>query len=424
MTDTPGVNLVHEIHTSERKSFRGCRLRWKWRFIDEWCPIGAAKPLEFGIAFHKAMETLYKPETWHWDKNVVGELAVKTFVDECEKQFQAYIRETGEIDIDDEIRKDYDERVELGKGMLRYYYRKQLPRHPDGFKPIKVEIAFEVPIVDPKTGKQLKCTCKKCFERWWATDEAKALVAECRRIQGAKGYTPCDPEDHFESTGGLPVVYSGRIDALGEDERGRYWIIDWKTAAQISEDEEFLQLDSQVGSYVWALRKMLGLNVVGFIYHQQKKGYPQPPTMNKSIRKGRWYSVNKNQDTDYETYLETVKEGDPEAYEEGLYDEFLEYLRNDGITFFKRNVIFKTDAEMEDIEENIYLEVLDMIDRNVRIYRNDGRFSCKYCAYREPCIGKARGEDYEYGLMTMFKKEPPYYYRQRLGASTESKGGE
>lgn len=417
-------SLTHQIHTSERKSFRGCRLRWKWHFLDEWTPIGAAKPLEFGIAYHKAMEVLYNPDTWGWDREVVGELAVKTFVDECNKQMTDYLKETGRDDYDHEVEKDYNERIELGKGMLRYYYRDQLPKHPDSFKPVKVEIGFEVPIKNPKTGEQLRCICDKCFERWYKTDEAKQKIAECNERHAAAGNLPCDPKGHFESTGGLPVVYAGRIDALGEDENGDYWIIDWKTAAQISDDEEFLELDDQIGSYVWALVVGLGLPVRGFIYHQQRKGYPQPPQRNKHIRLGCAFSVSKNQQTDYETFLRTVQAEDTAAYESGAYDAFLDFLKNEGIVYYKRNVVIKTEAQLKSIEEDIWNEVLDMIDPNVRIYRNAGRFSCKYCAFRQPCLDKARGADYTYGLQTLFKKQEPYYYRQERGASTESKGGE
>lgn len=419
------AKLVHEIHTSERKSFRGCRLRWKWHFIDEWTPIGSAPPLEFGIAYHKAMEVLYNPETWDLpSREVVGELAVKTFVDECNKQKQAYLQESGQEDFDHEVEKDYAERIELGKGMLRYFYRKQLPNNPEKLRPVKVEVAFEVPITNPWTGEELFCKCKKCFERWYATDEAKQKIAECNARHEAKGTLPCDPKGHFESTGGLPVVYAGRIDALGEDENGDYWIIDWKTTAQITEDEEFLELDSQIGSYVWALVVGLGLPVRGFIYHQQRKGYPQPPKRNKHIRLGCAFSVSKSQTTDYETFLETVKTEDTAAYESGAYDEFLDFLKHEGIVYYKRDIVIKTPEQLRSIHEDIYNEVLDMIDPNLRIYRNDGRFSCKWCAFRQPCLDKARGADYEYGLRTLFKKQPPYYYRQQRGASTESKGGE
>jgi hypothetical protein len=383
-----------------------------------------AKPLEFGIAYHKAMEVLYNPETWDWDRTVVGELAVKAFVDACVGQMETYLRDSGRDSVDPEVKADYDERIELGKGMLRYYYQKQLPKHPEGFRPIKVEVAFEVPINHPD-GTQVRCKCSTCFRRWFATKEAQEAVLTCNERHAKAGNLPCDPEGHFESTGGLPVVYAGRIDAIGEDENGDYWIIDWKTAAQIKEDdEEFLELDDQIGSYVWALFQVLGLNVRGFIYHQQRKGFPRPPQRNKHLRLGCAFSVSKSQETDYETFLATVQEEDTEAYKAGLYDNFLRYLREDGVVYFKRNVVIKTPAQLRSIEQDIYLETLDMIDPSVRIYRNAGRFSCKYCAFRQPCLGRARGEDYTYGLQTLFKKELPYYYRQQLGASTESKGGE
>lgn len=47
-------SLTHEIHTSERKSFRGCRRRWDWIFRGNYYPVVTAKPLEFGIAYHLA----------------------------------------------------------------------------------------------------------------------------------------------------------------------------------------------------------------------------------------------------------------------------------------------------------------------------------------------------------------------------------
>jgi PD-(D/E)XK nuclease superfamily protein len=408
------TKLTHEVHTSERKSFKGCRRRWDWHFRQNWTPIGSAPPLEFGIAYHKGMEVLYNPETWGWDREVVGELAVKTFVDECNKQRNTYLRETDAVELEPAVQDDYDERIELGKGMLRYYYREQLPKNPDGFRPVKVEISFEVPILDPETGEQLMCKCDQCWRRFIdanADDPAfQSLVTDGHHTR--------------ERWVGLPVTYAGRIDALGEDDYGDYWIVDWKTARALSEDEEFLQLDDQIGSYVWALRKILGLPVRGFIYHEQKKGYPQSPKMNKVNRLGCWFSVSKNQDTDYETYLKTVKAEDPEAYKAGAYDEFLDWLKREGPSFYRRHVVFKNDHELDEIEKNIAYEALDMIDPTTRIYPNAGRFACKFCAFRQPCIGQNRGEQFQYTLQTLFKKEEPYYYRQVRGASTEGKGGE
>lgn len=404
------MTLSHEIHTSARRSFKGCRRRWDWHFRENWTPYGMAEPLEFGIAFHAGMEVLYDPETWSWDKAVVGELAVKKFVDECNSQRETFLRENDDVALESSKQEEYDARVELGKGMLRYYYTDQLPKNPDAFRPIKVEIAFQVPIMHPDTGQPLMCKCQQC----WSLFQLSHNKANERELT---------LKDEI-SWPGLPVTYAGRIDALGEDINGEYWIIDWKTARSISTDEEFLYLDDQIGSYVWALRKILNLPVRGFIYHEQKKGYPKPPTENKVVRKGCKFSVNKQQDTDYETYLATVKEHDAEAYAEGCYDEMLDFLKEEGTVFFKRWQITKNDYELEQIGINIGLEALDMIDPGLRIYPSAGKFGCKFCAFRQPCMGKNRGEDYTYALKTLFKQEPPYWYRQVKGASTESKGGE
>lgn len=267
-----------------------------------------------------------------------------------------------------------------------------------------VEIGFMIPIPNPETGEPvIWCRCNNCFDKWWkhVTEEMDPSLKE--------GWQ------------GLPVVYAGRLDMLAEDGNGNYWIFDWKTARTISDNDEFLYLDDQIGSYVWALRK-LGINVRGFVYHEQRKGYPLPPNKNQNIRLGRKYSVSKNQDTDYDTYLRTVSVEDKEAYEKGLYNEFLQFLKDEGIVYFKRHQIAKSADEIASVEFNIGLEALDMIDPGIRIYPSAGRFGCSFCAFRQPCMEKNAHGDYQYALDTLFERREHYYVRQE--ASTDSKSGE
>lgn len=404
--DYVDAKLVHEIHTSERRSFRACRRRWDWLFRDGYYPLVTAKPLEFGTAYHLAMEMYYDPQTWKWDNEVRIAAATLAFVEKCEEQKKNALETTGHLYLDDELEGDYNERVELGKGMLKYYFEKVAPELDKGWKPVFVEVSFMVPITNPETGEEaIWCKCDKCFEKWkthWAS----------------QGY----PNITDAIWNGLPVVYAGRIDMLAQDSQGNYWIFDWKTARNVATDYEFLYLDDQIGSYVWALRKILELPIRGFIYHEQRKGYPQPPKQNKQRRLGCLFSVAKNQDVDYDTYLATVKEQDTEAYEAGLYDEMLEFLKNEGIQYYSRHQINKTNVELDEIEKNIGYEALDMIDPNLRIYPSAGRFGCSFCAFRQPCIDKNGGGDYEYVLKELFEVREPYYIRNE--PSTESKGGE
>jgi hypothetical protein len=420
------LRLVHEIHTSERHSFRGCRRRWDWLFNQNYYPLVTPKYFEFGTAFHAGMEKYYDPGAWKFPRDVAANLAIMEFVKVCEEQKQDAIKVGQKLYLDDDIEADYEERVELGKGMLRYFFEKVAPKEDHGWKPVKVEIAFMLPIPNVETGEEyIWCKCDRCWTTWrtflnkpW--DDPDSSPMEVFRAI-SNGYGEIDSPEARAKWQGLPVVYAGRIDMLIQDEKGHYWIVDWKTAAQIRGDDEFLYLDDQIGSYVWALRKF-GLDVKGFIYHIQRKAYPQPPQKNKVRRLGRLYSVNQNQATNYEEYKATVEVEDKEAYDAGLYDEFLAFLKDEGTVFYSRHQIHKTYHEVQEIERNISLEALTMCDPNIRIYPESGRFGCTSCAFRQPCLGKNAGEDYLYTLDTLFEKREHYYLRKR--PSTDSRGGE
>jgi hypothetical protein len=404
------LELVHQIHTSERKSYRACRRRWDWIFRERFYPFMTAKPLEFGTAFHLAMEKYYDPKTWTFPRETVAEYAITQFVKKCNKQREAFLKQKAVPYLEEDVQADYDERVELGKGMLAYYFKEIAPLQDVGWTPVKVEVAFLVQIPHPDTGETMWCRCVQCAEKW---RKHFGLTEDDDWREG---------QDFDWAWKGLPVCYGGRCDMLAQDKYGDYWIFDWKSAAQVHVDhEEFLELDDQVMSYVWALRK-IGLPIRGFVYHEQKKGFPQPPKKNKVRRLGCIYSVAKNQDTDYDTYLKTVSEEDTEAYEAGLYDEFLEYLKNEGIVFYHRFQIHKSDVQCKRAEYDIGQEALEIIDPNTRIYPNPGRFGCTTCAFRQPCLGVNDGSDYQYTLDTLFERREHYYVRTE--PSTETKGGE
>lgn len=411
------LKLVHEIHTSERRSFRACRRRWDWLFRQSLYPKTTAKPLEFGVAYHNAMEVYYNPDTWGQDREVIAALAILKFVETCNTQKKNALEQTGQVQLESDVETDYAERVLLGQGMLNYYFRHVAPYEDVNWTPVKVEISFMVPIPNPETGEPyIWCKCDNCWEK------------QCKHVdtvieKDTPNWIPLaqqegERENHWQ---GLPVVYAGRLDMLARDEYGGYWIFDWKTAARISSDDEFLYLDDQVGSYPWALR-FVGLDIRGFVYHEQLKGYPEPPPQNKTTRLGRKFSVSKSINTSYAMYKRTVEVEDTKAYEDGLYDDYLNYLQIDGTHYFKRHQIIKSYEELESIEENIGFEALDMIDPNLRIYPSAGRFGCNYCAFRQPCMEKNSKGDYQYALDTMYEKMEHYYVRAE--ASTESKGGE
>lgn len=380
--------MPHEIHTSERRSFRGCRRRWNWAYRDGFMPEDKPKPLEFGIAFHKAMEVLYDPQLWQ-ETTFEDRLtrAIIVFENECLRQREEFLRITNQQNLDEAQGDDYQERIELGIGMLKHYVRDVQARFDGWFKPVATEISFEVPIGDPDS-------------------EDETLV--CRN-------SPACGQEHDNYGPDSHVVYAGRIDLLVEDIRyGGYYILDWKTASSLSASEEFLQLDDQIASYCWALSLQLGLDVRGFIYSEIRKDFPREPKVLKRVTKGCSFSTAKTQSTNIATFVPHVKEHDPIAYDEGKYDEYIAYLKSiEEGQYHQRFVIVKSTTELKNIGRNISLETADMVDPKLRIYPSVGKFMCSNCAFRQPCLGMFMEEDVNYQFETNFVQTMHRYWMDR-----------
>lgn len=418
------AKLTHSIHTSERKSFRGCRRRHDWLFRHYYYPLTTAKPLEFGVAYHIGMEVYWDPRLWNKPREVVLEMAIQAFRQKCEEQLTKYKDATLQEgqDLPDEVEADYKERKELGESMLRYFH--DVARHDERLqymRPIKVEIPFEIPIDDGPDG-QLWCKCDTCWDRykaWWRTHKPAVRFDVFGDGDEAHG------SEAWERWNGLPITYGGRIDAILVGPDGRIWIFDWKTAAKLAieaDRTEFLELDDQILSYCAALWK-LGIDVAGFIYFEQKKAAADEPEPLVRPRLGRMFSVSKSNTYNPVVYERTVKEIDPGAYEAGLYNDYIEYLKVEGGRFHAWYKEHRTEEQMKICLTDIYDEACDITDPNVRVYKNAGRFNCSNCAFRQPCLEKSSGGDYVYALETMFEKRR-YHYWEEKEASTDSKGGE
>lgn len=373
--------LVHEIHVSEIRAFKKCRFAHQLKYVGQYYPKITAKPLEFGTAYHAAKEVYYDPQTNGYPVDARKELAILKFVAVCKEQEEALGNS-----ITAEQRADYQERIQLGMGMLEYYFGEIAPVEDANFEPLAVEQEFSVPIVDPSTGKQLYCSCDRCAERW----------------------SEANPQKPFT---GLPVMLEGKIDLILKDKRtGKVWVLDWKTAARIEDNHEWLELDEQIIDYLIALM-LLNYDVAGFMYHQQLKSFPQVPKKNKAKRLGRWYSVDKNQDTSYDLYVEEVASGDPEGLADGLYDNFLDYLRNVGKEFYHRESVRKTNDMLRLAYIDLYNTAREMTNPAKIIFASPSKYNCLYCEFMQVCIGRASLADYEYTLESMFEQKAPYYER-------------
>lgn len=389
--------LVHSIHTSGRKSFRSCRRRWYWTNVEMYYPRTTPAPLEFGVAFHAAMEKFYDPRTWEQHLKVKQSLAMMQFKMTCDEQLKNFKKMNGEPEV---VKlQEYEDRISLGLHMIRYYTENVSQFTDVGFTPVEVEVPFEIAILSPD-GEPLWCKCMHCKRRWMK-HEGILDLGDVTEMYWDKVWQ------------GLPVTYGGRLDMLAQDELGRFWVYDWKTTSRIlDEDAEssFLTLDDQVASYIWALRS-LGMNVAGFVYVEIRKAYPSPPKELSRLYKGRKFSASKTEFSTPEQYMTFVAEHDALAYAQGLYDEHIGWLKSEGPKFHQRHQIHKNDAEVAMAGYNIWLEAQDMT-QNPRIYPQPGRFSCNTCLFKQPCIGMNQGEDYVYTLDSMFEKREKHYWEE------------
>jgi hypothetical protein len=389
--------MSHEIHVSERRSFRGCRRRWNWAYREGYLPDSPIKALEFGVAYHIGMQVFYDPGTWDsTTKEEKTERAVSAFVAECEKQRDNYLVTMQVSSLPEEVILDYVERIEIGIGMLRYHGKYVHPKYDNWFRPVLVEIPFEVPIQDPDfPNRQLRCTNSPICGQIHSNDLN-------------------DPDSL--------VTYNGRVDMLVEDIRfGGYFVFDHKTAGQLTKDDGFLQLDDQVGSYVCSLRYVLGLDVRGFIYAETRKDYPRPPKQLKRLMGGRSFSTAQNQPTSVEIFEPYVVKHDRLAFEDGAYDDFITFLRSAEATqFSQRFTVIKSDKELRNIWYNISLEAADMVDPRTRIYPSVGRYTCSTCAFRQPCLAEFMDEDTQYLLESSYIKTDRKYWQDAPRSSDKA----
>lgn len=361
-TDTaPQGASKHIIRTSDRNTFRKCRRQWDFtsKIRQNYEPTRMDKNLAFGIAVHAGLEVYYDPTFYSQPVHVRVARAKLRFGEELHEHFWS-------DDLSEEDRTEYAELEELGDGML-YHYGKWASG-VDHFKPIMVEYEFEVPVTVPQK-----------YTSMWLTDEPYQRGFD---VNDTSGY----PHLYYQAK---PVVYQGRIDLMVEDEAGELWLWDHKTASRF-DDTTWLDLDTQVSSYAWAMQQIIGKPIAGIVYNELRKTAPSEPRVLKSGK----LSKDKSQGTTYDLYVKAIEQG---GHDPADYQDILHYLLHSGDDYFRRTQLHRTQIELAHQEELIFLEAMDMLGEPA-IYPNPSRFNCNYCSFRAPCLVTSEGGDVEFVL--------------------------
>ena len=121
---------------------------------------------------------------------------------------------------------------------------------------------------------------------------------------------------------------------------------------------------------------------------------------------GKWFSTDKNQDTTFEIFVETLRAAD-EPFEP--YIEYLEFLKERGTDhYFRLNKVRRDAKAMRMQYTNLVAVVSEMIERP-KDYPTPTKFGCKFCEFRAPCIERMQDNDPQGLLDVSFTKKPHYY---------------
>lgn len=330
-----------EVHTSDRLAYKRCRRKWD---------LGSY--MRGNLQPDRINDKLWLGTGVHdalSEYYIRGTELVHAFDDWCTAQVKAM---QDRKEIWEEQRTMLNDTIAFGLGILDHYATWCKTEDPKWWvKVIETETSFRLPILD---------------------------------LEG-------------KETG---AYYAGRIDGIVEDEYGMYWLLEHKTAAGFESGK--LPLDEQCGAYIWAAQQIYGVKLEGVIYNVIKKKLPRYPEL---LKKG-GLSVNKAIDTTYDVYMLALEDhyGSAELIPMAQYAEILQTLQDKGNTFFLREKVYRSQAEIEDIGRRIFHEYSEMIRPDLHCYPNPTRDCGWDCDFRSVCLAMNDGSDYQYILRSLFRK--------------------
>jgi hypothetical protein len=402
--EIPNKYDIIPIHNSDRASFKKCRRYWEWSSPAKHNLMlradihGINKPMWFGTGIHYALEQYYTPglrrdpveafSTWfdiQWNGGTVTEYWLDKVhdlkpkpVNQVHFSDDALMHESNDLwtvrglenILPDPDHGEFMELKHLGTEMMRFY--KTYAEKNDDFYVLMTEHDFSVPIWDYENNKLLRAV---------------------------------DTREESPNYGKLLEVHArGRMDAIKQSKlNGKLGIIDHKTAEKIGEDYfTKLETDEQCTSYLWAAEieaKYYDLPHKGepleeVIYNTLRKYYPKEPT---EVRGG-MFSINRETESaTYDMLMEWIKRNAPGVPLTEKQQGYVDWLKEVGDEqFIIRKMVLRNRHQLANAGKRLYLETMDMLDPNIRIYpnlRND--FTCLNCQFRAPCLAKEDGSDWK-----------------------------
>lgn len=400
------------VRTSGCRAFRRCMRKWGFAssMKRNLTGIGAETNINFwfGTAIHWALEDY---------------LGYNKFGDPREA-LKAYYEAFDE----DERPVGAAEHFDLGISMLTYFLE-WYPKHNQAYGFETVWLNDDNVEVEPHT-EGARPLVEEAFmldlgKKVWVRDDNEELVYTDEELQGEYAYEQqCADENGVirpyilgYDAGGLgtqkiflheeTIKYHGTCDRIVRDKKGRWWILDWKTAK--SADTNKLDTDDQITRYLWAMEQWFQRPIHGFIYFQMTKDKVKPP---KRLKTGA-LSVDKKQKTTSNLLRkELIKDYGSVAEAPKKLLDFLNTLSENesesGDRFIRWDMVVRSKAQKESTYRHIMAEVEQMANPNLYMYPTPTRDCIWDCNFREACLLMDDGkvEEAEKWLAENFEPRP------------------
>lgn len=336
------------ISTSDRNAFRSCRRKWNWssHLRQGLSKHEQAHPLWFGSGMHHVLEDVHGRREY---SNVEAAIS-----DYCTATMAHHGPEN--------LPETFEEDKSLMLRMMQHYmygFIKAGNRDPfktyivGGEPQVEVPFEFDIPL----------------------------------------------PPGVLEKSGYKKVIYRGTLDRVIVDDDGYLWLQDYKNVAAFT-PYEHLELDSQIGVYLWAASYIYRRPVLGFVYTQlRKQGVEQP----RVLQSGE-ISTDQKQNTTHAMYRAALikKYGDGQWPQKNV--DTLNHLASleepEADKYVRRDRVTRAPNTMRAEAQKIIAEVSDMLDPNLKIYPNPSFMCPRMCSFIEPCLEMDRGSRYKSTLET------------------------
>jgi hypothetical protein len=349
----------YRVSAQERAAFKRCRRQWDFGSAHRQnLQAVDPPPVDLNQAVRDALAVYYYPGMWDWDSHIVLPLVRKAFMRTMAATAPSPQR-TADVD--------------LGTDLLERYFA--WAPSVDDFGPLKIETDVE------------------------------ALVPDIRA-----------PDSGLLTEAGRRVLYTERIALLAVDAADEYWVVTHQVVPEW-QDVESMQLDEALVAACWAWEETyLGMEIAGTIHNEILRAAPETlspvPTETRTGRPGRG---GHDQNEPSGGGRSTPQLQRPERLGSRLPSGGRVEQETAGI--LRRTRIRRSRAEIETTRLQIGAEVLEMLDRDLRLYPTPAAEHCPQCVFVAPCLTMIEGADPTLDLASRFREGPAVAtYEPRLGA--------